>query len=156
MNEKGSIERDLVLGVFNLHDVFLNATVQRAHMSTSPIEPDPRVFDATDRLRFERCWITFLYVLVEAWKSPDMKPTVEFVSAVTPTEELQDLLAEGERIGCLEAMRETRHYMCHRDKRGYWDYGRRAYYGGDKVEYAHRLHEGFGEVLLAAVRAVGG
>ena len=52
------------MAFMNLHDVFLNASLCRSKMIHSPIERAAEEFTMSDRGRFERMWITFLYVII--------------------------------------------------------------------------------------------
>jgi hypothetical protein len=53
-------------GLLNLHDAFLNAALAGRANWKAPIDEDPENFHISDHGRFERMWVTFLYVLVEA------------------------------------------------------------------------------------------
>lgn len=139
------------LGLLNLHDAFLNVGLVEKAKWASPIERDPALFPISDHGRFERVWITFLYVLVEAWRSPQMAPVREYVRSVVSIDELEAVLLAGEEDGSLAKMRDVRHYMCHRDRRQYWDDGRLAPCG--QVQYHVKLQSAFSKVLFAAVRA---
>jgi hypothetical protein len=154
------------LAVANLHDVYLNATLQRslrlAHGHASLVEamsaPDVvESFSRSDYGRLERCWVAFLYVLVEAWVHSDTQPTIALIAEWTPLDEINQVLADGGYDGkelrflkedCpLAKMRSVRHYMAHRDRREYWDDGRHAVVGS--LAYNERLHQAFGNVFLA-------
>jgi len=139
------------MGLLNLHDAFLNAALMEREKWKAEVDPDPNRFHISDHGRFERAWVTYLYVLVEAWNSAQMAPVREYVSSVVSVHALQELLAAGKRKGHLRQMREVRNYMCHRDKRKYWDDGRLAVCG--QLEYHVKLHAAFSTVLLAAMRA---
>ena len=93
----------------------------------------------------------FLYVLVEAWQSARMAPVRAYVGTVIPTGELNQLLKLGETDGSLAKMRDARNYMCHRDRREYWDDGRLAVCG--QLDYHVKLHTAFSQVLLAAMKS---
>ena len=74
-------------GIASLHDVFLNASVQRDRMEKSPVEKKPddlMWFLTSDRGRLERFWIMSLYVLVESWESEFMKPIRERLATLLP------------------------------------------------------------------------
>lgn len=136
----------------NLHDAFLNASLQRKMMVASPIETEPENFHFSDRGRFERAWACFLYVLIEAWKSDKMVPVSEWVQSVVSCDKLDSLLVRAQAEGALQKLEQVRHYMCHRDRRMYWDEGRKAVL--DQIIINEELHSAFSEVLLAAFRIV--
>lgn len=140
-------QEKLRLGFLNLHDAFLNASLQRSHMHQSDIEDDPERFHTSQRGRFERSWVTFLYVLVEAWQSNNAQPVRAWITQSVSTDEVESLLLQGTTDGSLDRMRKTRHYMCHRDNRKYWDEGRLAVIGN--LEYHESLHMAFSKVFLA-------
>lgn len=139
-------------GLLNLHDAFLNAALAEREKWKSPIEEDPEKFHISDHGRFERMWVTFLYVLVEAWESAQMAPVREHIESLTPLEELTSLLRAGKVNGSLRKMRRTRDYVYHRDCKKYWDDGRLAVCG--QLEYHMRLHAAFSRILLAAMKSV--
>jgi hypothetical protein len=138
------------MGLANLHDAFLQASLVRTHMEQSPPSTDPHVFLMSDRGRFERLWVALLYVLVEAWQSNQMREVTEHIQAKTSLAELDQVLQEGAAGEQISSMREVRHYVCHRDKREYWDKGRVAAIGN--LAYHQRLHDAFSKVLLAAMQ----
>jgi len=138
--------RDLLLGILNLHDAFLNASIQRSYMLKCPVEKDPDHFLISDRGRFERFWIAFLYVLVESWNSNQMAFVKSWISTVTSLDRLEAILKQGEKEGHIKGMKSTRHYMCHRDKKKYWDDGRLSALGN--LDYHNQLHMAFSDVLL--------
>lgn len=144
---------ELRLGLANLHDAFLNASLQRQLMQESPVEhgKDPTLWFASNRARLERSWVTFLYVLVESWRSAQMKEVRAHVASVISTAVLEDTLSQGDSSGDLDKMRATRDYMCHRDRRHYWDPGRLAVLG--RLEFHDTLHMEFSKLLLAAMRS---
>ena len=144
---------NITMGLANLHDAFLQASLQRKYMEQSPVIREPTAFMVSDRGRFERVWVALLYVLVESWQSKQMRPIREYVGTVTSVAELERVLLEGKRGGFLARMRETRHYVCHRDKREYWDQGRFGVAGG--LKYHIKLHDAFSKVLLAAMKRRG-
>jgi hypothetical protein len=138
------------LGLLNLHDAFLTADLMQQKKWAAPVENDPVTFTASEHGRFERLWATFLYVLVEAWRSAQMAGVRNYLASVTSLDELSQLLKAGEADGSLSKMEQTRHYMCHRDRREYWDNGRLAVCG--QLNYHMKLHEAFSKVLLAGFR----
>ena len=139
---------EILMGLMNLHDVFLNASVQRASMESCPLE-DVESFHMTNRARFERVWVTFLYVLVEAWQSSPMATVREHVSKAVDCSELNRLIDELSAQSGLAKMRAVRDYMCHRDRREYWDTGRTALAGLLPKYLA--LHDAFDAMLLKAL-----
>lgn len=146
--------RETVNAVVNLHDAFLNASLQHDRMRRSPVEnDDPRVFDSTDRIRFERAWLMFLGVLVEAWNAEAAATARVWLTSVgISTDGLAGLLRTGRRSGAVAALIETRNYMAHRDRREYWDDGRLQYM--PHIGFYWELHREFGGVLLLAMRAL--
>ncbi len=145
------MESHLKLQLANLHDVFLNASLQRDRMLQSPMTQSPEEFLMSDRGRFERTWLTFLYVLVECWRSKHMTAARDYIRSVVPNCGIDDLLNEGEAKSLVGRLRDVRDYMCHRDRRQYWDEGRWAVAHG--LQYNMRLHSEFGRVLLMALQA---
>ena len=142
-------QNEILMGLMNLHDVFLNASLQRASMESCPLE-DVESFHMSHRARFERVWVTFLYVLVEAWQSHPMAPVREQVSKTVDCSALDRIIDELSAEGDLAKMREVRNYMCHRDRREYWDMGRMALAGLLPKHLA--LHDAIGSMLLKALR----
>lgn len=138
-------------GLLNVHDAFLNAALAEREKWKAPIEEDPEKFHMSDHGRFERMWVTLLYVLVEAWQSAQMTPVRAYIESVTPLGDLTSLLRAGKADGSLRKMRQTRDYMCHRDRRKYWDDGRLAVCG--QIEYHVKLHAAFSRILLAAMKS---
>lgn len=146
-------DKEVFMGFMNLHDAFLNASMQRSCMLKAPIENDPEEFHISDRGRFERTWIAFLYVLVEAWRSDNMAEVRFFVGSIAPIDKLESLLKQADQDGSLTKMQAIRHYMCHRDKRQYWNEGRLGVTG--QLQFHERLHVAFSEVMLSVFNALG-
>lgn len=146
-------DKEIYMGLMNLHDAFLNASLLKDRMDKSPLVKDIKVFDATDRARFERMWVASLSVLIEAWNSSQMSRIREYVASKVPIDELITLLRHGRKDGSLDKMRETRHYMFHRDERKYWDDGRLAVCG--QLEFHLKVHRAFSRVLLVALSEMG-
>lgn len=140
------------MALMNLHDAFLNADLQLAGMNSSPLVPDPEEFTVSPRGRFERTWVMFLAVLVEAWESEEHAPAREWARSAVPTGRLDALLAQDRTSGPLKANWETRSYMCHRDRREYWDIGRTGV-AHSGLAFNLKLHQAFGEVIEAALAA---
>ena len=86
--------RQMTERLMNLHDVFLNASLQRRCMESSPLVKEAREFHYSDRARFERVWIMFLYVLVEAWRSRQMTPVRTHLSQVLDCTELESVISQ--------------------------------------------------------------
>jgi hypothetical protein len=143
---------NVVQGLMNLHDAYLNASLQRTAMERAPLEREPEVFHTSDRARYERTWAMFLYVLIEAWLSKSASEVRDFVRQVADTAPLDDLIAKAKEGGDLDAMFEGRSYMCHRDRREYWDAGRSAVFG--RLELNQLIDREFGRILLTALRAI--
>ena len=144
--------------IANFHDVYLNANLMRTRMMKEPIEADPEhpaAITIQPRFRLERMWHCFLYVTIEAWRSAnyDQRQMVRDVSG--PELELVDkLLCLGDDSGHLAHLRSTRDYMCHRDKREYWDSGRIAVATPGMFQWALTLDRAFSSMMLTAVRAL--
>lgn len=138
------------LGLLNLHDAFLNADLMERAKWAASIERDPNKFHVSDHGRFKRAWVTFLYVLVEAWRSDHMAKVRAYVASVASLDELTALLDAGQADGRLRKMYQTRSYMCHRDRRRYWDDGRLAVCG--QLDYHVKVHAAFSRVLLGAIQ----
>lgn len=130
----------------NLHDVFLNASLCRSKMIHSPIARDAEEFTVSDRGRFERMWVTFLYVLIEAWRSSVGAMAKSYMESKTDLSEVEEIISKGERDGSISKMRSVRDYMSHRDKREYWDAGRIDVAG--QLEYHEALYHKFSKAFL--------
>lgn len=137
--------------LLNLHDVYLNASAQHEAMRKSPVVPDIDEGIASDRFRYERAWIMFLYVLVEAWRADGASSLRQTAGTAKAFPALEATLCEGDSCGLIKGMRNTRDYMCHRDRREYWDAGRVAPFGN--LEFHTRLHMAFGNLLLELLGA---
>ena len=74
-------------------------------------------------------------------------PARQWIGSVVSLRELAKLLREGRKSGALKAMEDTRHYMSHRDKRGYWDAGRFGPLGHH--EFVSKLHDEFSRIFVA-------
>jgi len=134
------------MAFMNLHDIFLNATLCHSNMLHAPIIKDAQAFTASDRGRFERMWITFLYVLIEAWSSPLMTGARSIISSSASVSKIDHLIREGKADGRLSKMRNVRDYTCHRDRREYWDAGRTDVAG--QLDYHNKLYHAFSEAFL--------
>ena len=134
------------IAFMNLHDVFLNASLCRSKMMHAPIAKGAGEFTLSDRGRFERMWVTFLYVLIEAWRSSIGAMAKSYIGSKTDLSEVEEIISKGKNDGSISKMRNVRDYMCHRDKREYWDAGRIDVAG--QLEYHESLHRKFGEAFL--------
>jgi hypothetical protein len=134
----------------NLHDVFLNASLCRSNMMRLPVEKGGVEFTISDRGRFERMWVTFIYILIEAWRSSTGKLAKSYMAAKTSLKVVGELISRGEKDGSVQKMKNVRHYMCHRDKREYWDLGRIDVAG--QLTYHDCLHNAFSDVFLQVLR----
>jgi len=117
-------------------------------MIQQPVESSA-TFDVSDRGRYERMWAAMLYVLVEAWESKAAEPVRQHLASVADLSELSAILEEGRTTGAIDKLREVRHYMCHRDKREYWDAGRVGTLM--QLDYNTRLHWAFSKVFLSVM-----
>jgi hypothetical protein len=102
-------------------------------MNTAPVvdSDNPLEFYSSDRGRFERTYVAFLYVLVEAWRARALEQARVFMGNLVSLVPIETALANaeqahGEEQSGIQSMREVRDYMCHRDLREYWDKGREA------------------------------
>ena len=136
------------MAFINLYDVFMNASLCQSKMLKAPLTGNtPEEFTLSDRGRFERMWITSLYVLVEAWRAGAMTPGKTYIKSITPIDQIDDLIKQGKTDGSLAKMRNVRDYMSHRDKREYWDAGRTDVAG--QLAFHNALHNAFSQVFLA-------
>jgi hypothetical protein len=112
-------------GISNLHDAFLSSHLMYLLLERVPDETAARPLQSLtdDRYRYERLWVAFLYVLVEAWKANKMYTVKQWIQQVTDTTELDRLLDVGCKSGRLARMKECRNYMFHRGFREYSDDG---------------------------------
>ncbi|MBA7514789.1 hypothetical protein ES705_06824 [subsurface metagenome] len=124
-------EKFLFMNAANLHDVFMNASLCYSHMNKYPVKDDAEEFIISRRGRFERLWITFLFVLIEAWQSKSMSSTRDYIASFVSEDvaEVERLIQKAEEDSSLTKIRAVRDYMCHRDRREYWDEGRIAVVG---------------------------
>ncbi len=137
---------DDAMAFMNLHDVFLNASLCRSKMMCSSIEKGADEFTVSDRGRFERMWITFLYVLIEAWHSSIGTLAKSYMGSKTDLSEVDDIIFKGKKDDRIARMKNVRDYMSHRDKREYWDAGRIDVAG--QLEFHEVLHRNFSKVFL--------
>ncbi|WP_167882509.1 hypothetical protein [Leptospira meyeri] len=130
----------------NLHDVFLNASLQRSMMIKSPIVPND-INLITDHFRFERTWLMFLYVLYEAWEAPMNKSFRLHLYNTLKLTDLQITLSDLRKKKKVLKLKNLRDYMAHRDKREYWDIGRTDILNNLKT--FDLLHQTFSEFFLS-------
>ncbi len=150
LDMNGQIPKEITLEFLNLHDAFLSASLSRHLMIAKSADvyaaqQDPLQWITTDHARAERMWLAFLYVLVEAWQASSLDVRT-FIAKHTTIDCLEEALRNAKGNKLLDALRETRHFMCHRDKRGYWDKGRFGPIG--RLSEMNALHEEFSKVFL--------
>jgi len=143
---------DIGMAVANLHDAFLNASLVRRLMLATLPDTDPQTAHMSDRFRLERLWVGLLAVLVEAWDSGQIRDARDFLRKLVSTDRLVYLVRTARKGESGSRLAATRHYMFHRDQREYWDEGRTAIWG--HLEFHMELHDEFGKVLLAGMRAL--
>jgi len=148
-----TVSAEIELGLLNLHDAFLNASLVMDRMKQAPIERDVCAFLVSDRARLERLWVALLAVLVESWNCAQMKPVKTYISSITSIRPVVEALRRARRDGTLGKMLNVRHYMFHRDKRLYWDNGRTAVCRNLGVNRS--VHAAFAKVLLLAMARFG-
>lgn len=135
--------------VLNIHDAFLNTSLQRSRMLRSSMEDikTPQDFFMSDRGRFERTYVAFLAVLIEAWCSPSAQTGRDAIASRVSTQALEQLLTQARRAGALDKIRSIRAYMFHRDQRQYWDVGRVAV---ATLQGTHeKIYSAFSQMFLA-------
>jgi hypothetical protein len=137
----------------NLHDAFMNASLQRSRMLRSSMQgvDGPEEFFMSDRGRFERTYAAFVAVLVEAWAARRYGALRSLIGTLVSTDEVNAALLEARKGGGLERLRAIRGYMFHRDERQYWDYGRVAVVDLGGVH--ERLYWAFSRMFLAVFRS---
>ena len=110
----------------------------------------PEEFLISNRGRLERAWAAYLYILIEAWRAKSNNEMRQFIKTKVSIDKLEQALREAERLSLIMTLRQVRHYMCHRDKREYWDRGRYIYLGN--LAAMMKLHDEFGEVFMSIMR----
>jgi len=145
-------EKETRIGLYNLHDVFLNASLLRKAMLACPIGQGPKTAHAEARFRYERMWTSSLSILVEAWHSTPMRGVREYLDEVSGTAELTKLLRAARKSGLQDKLSDTRHYMCQKDQREFWDKGRSAPYGN--LTEREEIHMAFSTVLLGGMNSL--
>ncbi len=137
--------------ILNLHDVFLNASLQRSYMLKTPIVTNPAEFHISDRARFERTWVFFLFVLYEAWNSKNSKILRKRLKIEFDEKNL-DLFRKFKCSGLIKEMEYTRNYMAHRDKKDYFDIGRNSFY--TRLKELNAFNELFSDILLFSLNLI--
>jgi hypothetical protein len=137
----------------NVHDVFMNAQLMRTLMDEEPVIADPEEFMVSRRGRLERAAMRDLYVLVEAFEVAPL-PYLEELRRLVPeeVEAVGKALEDRKRV---DALRQVRDYMSHRDVRQYFDVGRLAVAVVGPVWY-RTVESAFAKMLLQALRAARG
>ena len=144
------------LWLSNFHDVYMNSNLLRELMRKEPIPPRterPEAMLIHRRFRFERLWQCFLFVCVEAWESATEEQR-SYVRALAENEidQVESLISIGKQAGKIEHLRSVRNYMCHRDKREYWDDGRLAVVHPGMLEWTSALDSAFSSMILTALK----
>jgi hypothetical protein len=141
-------------GLSNLHDAYLSAHLMYIHMDKVPVGTvaGPLRSLLGDRHRYERLWVAFLFVLVEAWKANKMCAVTQWIQQVTDTAELASLLIEAGESGHLARMKKCRNYMFHRGWREYSDDG--LWVPELDSDFHKKLYTAFANVLREAIGAL--
>ena len=144
------------LWLSNFHDVYMNSDLLHELMRKEPLPPrtePPELMLIHRRFRFERLWQCFLFVCIEAWESSTEEQR-SFVRKLAESDfdQVQDLISIGKQEGKIEHLRAVRNYMCHRDKREYWDDGRVAVVHPGMLEWTSALDGAFSSMILAALK----
>ena len=145
--------------ITNFHDVYMNANLMRTRMMAEPLEAKPEDSELAliqQRFRLERIWHCFLYVTIEAWKAAADDQRQLFLSSAEPEDiqQVDRLLRAGDDLGYLDHLRSIRDYMCHRDKREYWDSGRIAVVVPGMFQWALKLDRAISSMVLSALRTL--
>lgn len=137
----------------NVHDVFMNAQLMRTLMDNEPVVADSEEFMVSRRGRLERAAMRDLYVLVEAFEATP-PPYLGELRRLVPQEfeAVGKALEDRERV---DALRQVRDYMSHRDVRRYFDVGRLAVAVVGPAWY-RTVESAFAKMLLQALRAARG
>lgn len=94
---------------WNLHEVFLNAVLQHEYWA----DATDHSRDPHDVERFRRTWVAFLAVLIEAWRSPQMRPGVAYMHKLTSCARLETFLVQAEKDGLVASMTSVRDHVFH-------------------------------------------
>lgn len=136
----------------NVHDVFMNAQLMRTLMDKEPVIRGVTEFMTSPRGRLERAAMRDLYVLVEAFNASPPSYLEELRRLVpAELETVTALLEDRERV---DALRQVRDYMSHRDVRRYFDVGRIAV-AHVGVTWYRAVESAFAKMLLLALMAAG-
>lgn len=91
----GASNERTIENLLNLHDAFLNASLQRDRIDNEPLDErhnkDLEIL-ITDRFRFERTWLAFLFVLVECWRSEMMMEVREIITGLVTDSSIENLI----------------------------------------------------------------
>lgn len=134
----------------NVHDVFMNAQLMRTLMDKQPVVQSATEFMTSPRGRLERAAMRDLYVLIEAFDASP-PPYLDEMRRLVPgeLEAVHLLLQDRDRV---DALRQVRDYMSHRDVRRYFDVGRIAVAQVGPTWY-RATESAFAKLLLRAMRA---
>jgi hypothetical protein len=140
----------LLVEIANLHDAFLNANLMRTLMEGEELTTSPDEFFISNRGRLERAWAAFPYILIEAWRAKSKTKARQYIESKVSLSKLEQTLHEADQSGLTEKLREVRHYMCHRDRRQYWDRGRYIHIWN--LTALMKLNDEFGAIFLQIMR----
>ena len=110
----------------------------------------PDEFFISNRGRLERAWAAFLYIFIEAWQASEKTEVRKYIEGKVSLNKLERALEDASKSGLIEKLREVRHYMCHRDRRQYWDKGRYIHIGN--LATMMKLNNEFGAIFLQIMR----
>lgn len=136
--------------LLNFHDTVMNANLLMGCMTAERVAHEDEAL-VERRWRFERLWLAMLYVVLESWRSKQMAPVRALVDSVVGTDELERVIADGEAAGRVANLRSVRDYMCHRDRRDYWE-GRLAAIAEGALQFHLGLQREFNRVTLLTMR----
>jgi hypothetical protein len=117
-------------------------------MEEQPVLADAEEFMTSPRGRLERAAIRDIYVLMEAF---ERSPTyVEKLRYIVPDElqAVEEILQDRDRIN---ALRQVRDYMSHRDVRRYYDTGRLSV-AAIGPEWYSAAEDAFARMILLALQ----
>ena len=128
----------------------MNAQLMRTLMDKQPVVQSTAEFMTSPRGRLERAAMRDLYVLIEAFDASPMS-YVDEMRRLVPAEldAVHFLLQDRDRV---DALRQVRDYMTHRDVRRYFDVGRIAVAQVGPSWY-RATESAFAKMLLFALRA---
>jgi hypothetical protein len=128
----------------------MNAQLMRTLMDNEPVVEGAEEFMTSRRGRLERAAMRDLYVLIEAFRASPPRYVEELRRLVPEDVQAVMSLLEGEKR--VDALRQVRDYMSHRDVRRYYDIGRPAVAVVGPVWYRN-VESAFAKMLLLALRA---